>query len=289
MDEQTATQASAGVQEGGADPDPFAEVPAAETFGEEGHDLPPGVQPGSLGGDNPSEAPAPAEEEVAHDSLTEEPTGGEFLEEPPEPDLAPEADPPAPPEEWRAEEVPVVHDEPPQGEPATPVEGSAPAGGETSAPEGEAEVPTAPVEEPVPEEPPIGDQPEGEAVSEPEEPEAKAAPGPKKRKRKPRKKKAEKGQRGYVILRLASEENPDHAFQPGWVEAFERDIPIGDKGSEPVTIDSRSSEMALRMAYRRLSENGEASYTLLPVPEKLFNPKHVEGKVPENALAIKVN
>ncbi len=242
MEESTATQHDVTPEEGAVEPDPFAEVPA--DLGEE-EGLPPNVQPGSLGGDNPSEVPeaeaeppaAPVEEEAAPDPLAEEPMGGEFMEEPPEPDFEPEAAA-APPE---------------------------------------AEAPPVPADEP-----PVAEQP----------PEAEPKPEPKKRSRKPRKKKAEKGQRGYVILRLDARRQEavvGAAECPGWVEAFEREIPIGEKGSKPVTIDSRSAEMALRVAYRRLTENGEASMWLVPVPAKLFKPKHVEGKVPENALTIKVN
>lgn len=305
MEESTATH-DTGTQEGAGEPDPFAEVPA--DLGEES--LPPGVQPGSLGGDNPSEEQEPEPE--PEDPLAEEPTGGEFLEEPTEPDDGlPEEALPAEPEQPEgaapppppAEGPPPTPDEPSPAEPATPVEGSAAPPSEEplaqpTEPEAEADVPPPAEEEPSPaEEPSIepgddDDPPPAPAPAEeppaPEGEEPKPSPEPKKRKRKPRRKKAEKGQRGYVILKLDSTE-PDHAFQPGWVEAFDREVPIGEKGSEPVTIDSRSAEMALRIAYRRLTENGEASMWLVPVPVKLFKPRHVEGKVPENALTIKVN
>jgi hypothetical protein len=301
VEESTATNGSAAVQ--GPD-DPFAEVPS-DALGDGGV-LPPGVQPGSLGGDNPSqeaavqqeeaaageaeEPPVPLEDEAAPDPLAEEPMGGEFMEEPPEPDdLAP------PVEEPVAEEPPTPEPpaaETPQAEPPTPV---------PSSPEPEGAATPAP---PAPAAPPIEEEPppiEGPAVpSAPEEgggppapePEPEAKPEAKKRKRKPRKKKAEKGQRGYVILKLDTDRLKavvGGSECPSWVEAFEREVPVGEEGSEPVTIDSRGGEMALRMAYRRLSENGEGTYTLVAVPAKLFKPKKVEGKVPENALTIKVN
>lgn len=307
MEESTATNGSAAVQGGGGPDDPFAEVPS-DALGEGG--LPPNVQPGSLGGDNPSqeaaaqqeevaaageaeEPPAPLEDEAAPDPLAEEPMGGEFMEEPPEPDdLAPPveepvAEEPPTPEPPVAEE-PSATDATPQAEPPTPVPSSSESEGAATP------ASPAPAAPPVEEEPPVIEEPVPPAPEggEPPAPEPEAKPEAKKRKRKPRKKKAEKGQRGYVILKLDS----DRAEQvvggsecPSWVEAFEREVPIGEEGSEPVTIDSRGGEMALRVAYRRLSENGEGTYTLVAVPAKLFKPKKVEGKVPENALTIKVN
>lgn len=312
MEESTATHQHASA----APPDdPFAEVPA--DLGAEG-DLPPGVQPGTLGGDNPSEeaaqqqadadAAAAADAEAASaDPLAEDLSGGEFMEEPPEPDdFEPEQpvaeepieEPVPEPEAAPEPETPVAESPPPEEPEAPPVaeEPEPPA-----EPEAEAEVPTAPVEEPPPA-PPAEDPPPPTPDAEPEpQPESEQPPvaedppseEPKpKRKRKPRKKKTEKGQRGYVILKLDSaraEQTVGGDECPSWVEAFEREVPIGEDGSEPVTIDSRGGEMALRMAYRRLSENGEGSYTLVAVPAKLFKPKRVEGKVPEDALTIKVN
>jgi hypothetical protein len=307
----------------GAEPDPFAEIPS-DPLGDE---LPPGVAPGSLGGDNPSaeeaeraaQAAADAEADAApEEPLAEEPMGGEFLEEPPEPDdLAAEPEPEAAPPV--GEEPPVAEREPesapvedplagtddtPPSEPATPVEGSggSPLGGDPLGSDG-AEVPP-PAEAPVPaepeppaapaEEPPPAPPAEAETAAETPpaaaEPEPESKPAPAKRKRKPRKKKAEKGRRGYVVLRLSdrTEAVVDGTFYPIWVEAFEREIPIGEDGSVPVTIDTRSGEMALRNAYRKLTENGEASMELVAIPAKLFNPKKVEGKVPDNALTIKV-
>jgi hypothetical protein len=302
----------------GAEPDPFAEIPS-DPLGEGGEELPPGVQPGSLGGDNPSaeeaeraaqaEADAAAEAEAdaaAEEPLAEEPMGGEFLEEPPEPDdLA--ADPPPEPEAAPPVEEPTPEPDPlaatddtPPAEAATPVEGSggSPLGGDplgsdgadVSPPAAEPDAEPEPPAAPPAEDPPLPANPPGDGGETPAAAEPEPEPKPAKRKRKPRKKKAEKGRRGYVVLRLSerTEAVVDGTFYPIWVEAFEREIPIGDDGSEPVTIDTRSGEMALRNAYRKLTENGEATMELVAIPAKLFNPKKVEGKVPDNALTIKV-
>lgn len=307
----------------GAEPDPFAEIPS-DPLGE--GELPPGVAPGSLGGENPSaeqaerdaQAAAEAEADAAppEEPLAEEPMGGEFLEEPPEPDdLAaepepePDAAPPVaeePTPEPEVEQPPVEEpvagtDDTPPTEPATPVEGSggSPLRGDPLGSDG-ADVPppdVPPAAEPDAEpEPPADDPPPAPPVESEPPAETPAAaepepePKPAKRKRKPRKKKAEKGRRGYVILRLSdrTESVVDGPSYPIWVEAFQREIPLGEEGSEPVTIDTRSGEMALRNAYRQLTENGEASMELVAIPAKLFNPKKVEGKVPDNALTIKV-
>lgn len=82
---------------------------------------------------------------------------------------------------------------------------------------------------------------------------------------------ADSTQRGYVILRAGDE--------PGtWLEAFER--PDGSK-DDPFVLFQRNSTAALRKAYRLLSESDEEpqSYTLAAVPEKLWNPKPVAGRV----------
>lgn len=324
-----ATEPTPPAQPTGAEPDPFAEIPS-DPLGE--GELPPGVAPGSLGGENPSaeqaerDAQAAAEAEAdaqpPEEPLAEEPMGGEFLEEPPEaedlgaeaelpPEPEPDAAPPVaeepPTPEPEAEQPPAeepvagTYDTPPL-EPATPVEGSrgSPLRGDPLGSDG-SDVPPpaapAPAEEPPPAPAPADDDPPpappADAEGGGEQPPAAAEPEPKpaKRKRKPRKKKAEKGRRGYVILRLnlvRTEGTVGGLGMPGWDEAFEREIPHGEEGSEPVTIDTRSGEMALRNAYRKLTENGEASMELVAIPAKLFNPKKVEGKVPDNALTIKV-
>lgn len=116
------------------------------------------------------------------------------------------------------------------------------------------------------EEPPA---PEPELLNEPEpEPTPKPAAKP-KRKRRRKVKDHGKGKRAYTILSLVPDEEGGK-----WAEQFE--------------VVARSSEGALRQAYRKLSGNTEAEFTLVPVPSKYWNPEVVKGKVPEGALAIKV-
>lgn len=102
-------------------------------------------------------------------------------------------------------------------------------------------------------------------------PEAEAATSPPPKKTKSKKgKKGETGIRGYVILRPSSGEVGK------WEEVFERSNP-----DEPFKIMQRSATLALRTAYRLLTED-EAEpqeYELLPIPEGLWKPKKVQGRV----------
>jgi len=290
---------------GGPEPDPFAEIPADPLTGPptEG---PIDVQEGDLGkyrveeetttgGEPPAGEPVPEEEPAAEEpefleepEETEPPVEEPAAEEPGEPEPEPPAEEPAPepeptpePSAPEPEPEPAPAPEPPEpveGDPPTPVEGSGgpptgdPLGSEKT--EGEPEPPPAEPEAGA-EEPPTEQQPEK----------------PKKKRR--RKKKEVPGRRGYVILRLDlvpmnTEPGTEGYHSPVWIEAFPREIPIGQDGSEPVVVEARSGELALRNAYRQLTDNGEASFTLVAVPQKLFKPKSVEGKVPDSALAIKV-
>jgi hypothetical protein len=274
--------------------DPFAEVPS-DPLGE--GELPPGVQPGSLGGENPSEQEreeieraAAAEAELGGAEETPEPEPepepstepGEFLEDPPEPD-----DPPLEPEPSGEPDPPPAPAPDPEPEPdpeLSPPPADPPPAPEPEAPEPGAEAPA---------DPSTGVEGKGSPLSGENPPptgEVPAADPPKappKKRRRRKAKKDEPGRRGYVILRL-SNSNGAEATHPTWIEAFPRELPVSDDKSEPVTISARSGEMALRAAYRKLTDNGEGAHVLVPVPEKLFNPKSVEGKVPDTALAIKV-
>lgn len=142
--------------------DPFAETPS-DPLTDEG-DLPPGVEPGSLGGENPT---AEGEDEVA------EPEPGEFMEDPEE--LPAEGDEEDYPPEAEADVAPVSEgddiDETSDEEAGTTVEDSdPPSDDEPEADEPEADEPEA--------------KPEAEA-----KPEVEDEPT------------AEDGRRGYVILK----------------------------------------------------------------------------------------
>lgn len=324
QDEQATHDALA--ETGGPEPDPFAEVPSDPLGEGAAPPPPPPPEGGHIPVSEPDEAQRAAEAEaqrLAEEAEQQAAAAGEapeFLEEPAEDDALGEGGIESPPVEEEPEPTP-------EPEPEAPAEPE-PAGEPVPEPEPPVEEPTSPPAEPEagpegttgPEEPapgaetgeevptgvetsgspPSGENPgsgesEGEPESgTPEEPEAEAAAGesgddkPKpKRKRRRSRKKDMKGRRGYVILKL-SDATYQSSGGPIWEEAFEREIPIGEEGSEPVVIDSRSAEMALRLAYRQLTDNGEGSFDLVPVPVKLFRPRKVEGKVPETALAIKV-
>lgn len=300
---------------GAAEPDPFAEVESGAPPIGEG---PIPVREGALGGDNPSQEGGQVEEPAAEAEPTvEEPAPGEYMEEPPEAEEAPVAeeepqsdalgdgdvlgegsdDLPPPIEAPPVEEPPAPESEVPLGEPeaeaeapieepqeevATPVGGSEsppsgdfPGSGETSEPEAE------PVAEPVEEDPP-----QAEAEPEPakdDKPEAEKTK-PKKRRKRRQQKKA--GHRPYVVLARTGAELPGSDLMVGWDEAFRREE---DAPDEPITIEARGTEQALRAAYRKLTDNGEDDCELVAIPAKLFRPKKVVGKVPENALTIKVS
>ena len=282
--------------------DPFAGVPN-DPLGEE--PLPPGVLPGSLGGTDAP--PAPDED----GEITPPQTEDEFLQEPPEampeeePDELPFASDEEPPPEESVAEEPETGPTSSPGDPGVPGE---PVSEENEGVAAGPEEPEVPEAEPEPEKsdgaheseddpptsvegssdsPPEGGNPP-EAVEEPKPAAEKPKPKRKRRKSKAKKSGDSKpvGPRDYVVLQLAG---ADGATTPTWTEAFPREIPYGTEGSEPVKISARTGELALRTAYRRLSDNQEGhSYELVPVPAKLFKPQPVSGKLPESALAIKI-
>lgn len=150
-------------------------------------------------------------------------------------------------------------------------------------PDPEAETEGEDLEDPAPEEPATGVEgsPAHEAEHEAEAEEAKAEPEEKKKEtrrksRRSRKKKESSPAgaspiRGYVILMKGEAEG-------SWVEAFERPGPDRDR---PFVVQQRNSTAALRKAYRLLSENEDEpqEFLLVSVPEKLWSPKLVAGRV----------
>lgn len=285
----------AGEQPDDSSADPFAGVPS-DPLGEQ--PLPPGVLPGQLGGTDA--APPPEDEEG---QITPPKSEDEFLQEPPE-EMPEDEELPFPPEEEPVAEEPPPEADPPE-EPEQEVgahveenEGVAEGPEEPKTPEAEAEPEKSdgaleePADPPTPVEGSSDSPPEGGNPPEvPEEPKPAAEkPKPKRKRRKSKAKKSGDskpvGPRDYVVLQLAGAEG---ATTPTWTEAFPREIPYGTEGSEPVKISARTGELALRTAYRRLSDNQEGhSYELVPVPAKLFKPQPVSGKLPESALAIKI-
>lgn len=259
------------------EPDPFAEVPAAEPVIEPGEDLPPGVQEGSLGGVNPSEDAAAAEAEVEAMGAVE-PGPGDIADD----DLVPADEEPEPlaPEDVGLGDVP-----PAPAEPDPLLDGDA-----------------GPIEEPESEDQPAseeatdqekltasctGGQDNTKLQSEQNETPGAAgkaedeAPKPPAKPRKRRRGKGPKlapGQREYTILKFwaAAEVGGQEDHGPLWEEALK----------DPVV--ARSGELALRKAFRVLTDNKPGNYTLVPIPTKYWNPEQVEGEVPDAALAIKV-
>lgn len=268
----------AGEQPDDSSADPFAGVPS-DPLGEQ--PLPPGVQPGQLGG---TDAPPPPDEEG---QITPPKSEDEFLQEPPEEMPDQEEELPFPPEEEPVAEEPPPEADPPE-EPEEPAVPEAEPEPEIS--DGAHEEPTEPSTpvEGSSDSPPEGGNPQEAAVPDKKPDEEKPKPKRKRRKSKAKKSGDSKpvGPRDYVVLQLAGAEG---ATTPTWTEAFPREIPYGTEGSEPVKISARTGELALRTAYRRLSDNSEGhSYELVPVPAKLFKPQPVSGKLPESALAIKI-
>lgn len=225
--------------------DEFLEEPPEPDFeegggllGDDDEGLPPGVQPGSLGGVNPSEE-TPVEDKEPE---PEPDLGIEGFEEGEEAAMAAALDA----KEGTDQEVLTAPQE--GGQDNTQLESEQEAGAE------EAE--------------------EEAALPEPEEPQPDPAPAPKssngngkpKRKRRKKAKDHGPGRRAYTILSLGEDSK--------WSEEFE--------------VVARSSDAALRQAYRKLSGNTEGEFTLVPVPSKYWNPETVKGKVPDAALAIKV-
>jgi hypothetical protein len=247
------------------DEDPFAEVPAELPPEEE--PLPDGIEPGSLGGMNPSE---------------ETPPEAEY-----EPEEQPEEGEPLPPaEEVPADETPVEPEEPEV--PAAEIEQS---------PEPEdAEQPEVP-EEPDPEpeaDPPTEVETSGEGQEEPtppadsgegeEKPEEEEKPPPKKGRSRKRKTRApddntkKAGDRGYVI-----QVQTKGGKSPQFEEAFAREKP-----DEPYVLWARNGILAIRRAYHLLSGDADAKdYVLLALPAAYYSPKKVEGrKVSQTAITV---
>lgn len=244
------------------EPDPFAEVPPVAPVEEE---LPPGVQQGSLGGESPSEMePIDPESEPPYeggkdplDPAPVEPGPGDIADDDPPlgaEDVGLGDEPPLPP----------VPDE--AGDEGDPLAGTEGATGQEdlSALIGGAQDNT---------------QLESEHKTPGEEPD----PEPPKPARKPRKKRGKgpklaPGQREYTILKYwaapAAGGEEDHG--PLWEQAL------------PDPVIARSGELAMRKAFRVLTDNKPGSYKLVPIPTKYWNPEEVEGEVPDAALSIKV-
>lgn len=255
--------------------DPFAEVPPVAAAVAEEDDLPPGVEAGSLGGLNPSEmTPIDPEAEPPYEpGAAPEPGPGDIADDDPVPGvdpLAPEDvglgdEPPAPAEaELLAEDSAAAAEAEP--DPRAELGGGEEAGeGDQSG--ASDRPPTAGGQ--VITQPESGDQ---EPAPEPDPEPDKPASKPRKR-RRTKGPKLQPGQREYTILRSVTVDGFD---KPLWEEAL----------SSPVV--ARSGELALRKAFRILSENKPGTFELVPVPTKYWNPEPVEGEVPDAALAIKV-
>lgn len=235
--------------------DPFADVAADPAVSGDAEALPPGVEPGSLGGENPSDAPPP--EEVLQDP--------EELEEPPV-----EGEPLPPAEEVPADEEPVEEPEP---EPA------AEADEPDEEPEPEAETPVAETEE-AQEAPP---EPEPEPEAETPEPEAEEPKKPSGRRRRSSPKKG-KDDREYVLLRRTDKGKWEEAFGP---DAKGEHLKTGKK-DVPTVVVARNGESALRRAYKLLvDDDNPANMTLVATPAPYFRPKTVNGRVhKQTAISI---
>jgi hypothetical protein len=237
-----------------AAPDPFRDVPA-DPLAEANEELPPGVLPGTLGGDNPSElepvAGEPQPDEILVDP-EESSTDGDAITSIPE-----ESKPIEVSDEQEALPMDEEPEPVPEPQPETPVEGST--AGEESAPQPE---PPAPEET----------TPKGTKT------EAKSSK-PKRKAKKSSGKKDTASVRGYVVLRAG--ENPGE-----WMEAFERPANNPD---EPFVLEHRNGTTALRAAYRMLAEieKEPQEFLLVCVPRKLWNPKLVQGRIhKQTAISI---
>lgn len=217
--------------------------PFADVEPDAGLDLPPGVEAGSLGGVDLTE------EQVAADALPDPET--ETTEEEPEPVLPEPTLPEVEPEPVELGDTPEEPVEEPQelGQPEpTPTEGEwveefDPAA--EAAPEPATEVEgTETAEEPPAEEP--------------------KAEKPKKPRKKASKKKAKGGpdDREYVILVKGG---PNEGV---WEQQDE-------------TVKARNGNIALRRAYRLLTEDSDAAgeFTIVATPVGYFRPKTVNGRV----------
>lgn len=241
--------------------DPFADVPADPLVGAEEQPLPPGVEEGSLTGDNPSEEPPP--EEVLQDPEAEV---EEYEPEAP----AEEGEPLPPAEEQPADEEPVEQEEPEV--PAADVPEDVPP---EPQPEAESE-PDEPEEVPTPEpETPVEGK-EGSDDTPSESPPKKPKRSRKGRSRAKKGAKSAKEDREYVVL--------VESDKPGeWHEAFARNAKAEGlhtgSDTEPTTIKARNGEVALRRAFRLLAEDEAGNYTLVATPKPYFRPKAVNGRV----------
>lgn len=237
--------------------DPLAEVEPESVFDEGAEEaLPPGVEQGSLGGENPSEA-TPEAETPEPDPLAE-PTPGEFLEEPdeddgeddePEQELPEPAAPPVPSPSPDDEPPVLPEDEPPPEEPV--------------------EVPT-PVEETPPKEEPVSEPPSSEA-------DKKKPTAPRRRRRRAAASDAA-DQRGYKPFQQAV------GFNGQELAALAKE---GKLWIEHEPIESRSGQAALRTIYRDLSDGQPGEFRIAAVPAKLWKPKKVAGRS-LNQMAIEV-
>lgn len=247
--------------------DPFADVPADPTAGGEGEPLPPGVEQGTLAGDNPSQ-----------EHPTEEPEEGEPL--PPEDPVPAEEEPVEAPEEPTepAAEVEPSPDPEDEEQPESPSEEVTPLPDEE--PEVEAEQPeTEPQPEPETE---VPDKEETTGAS----PSATEDPEPEKPKRSRRRSSPKKGKddREYVVLKQTGKRT--------WEEAFAQDakgehLKTGKK-DEPTVVVARNGESALRRAYKLLADHDNPSnYVLVATPSPYFRPKKVDGRVhKQTAISI---
>lgn len=215
--------------------------------------------------DVPAE-PIPTEEETALPEGVEEGSlGGDNPS-----DVPPEEPVPAEETEVPGATEPEVEVQEPEPEPEIEIE--------EPEPEAEHEVPAEP-ETPVEETeepdstPPLPDAAEGNEQEEPDQPEAKPKPKPKRKRGKGKgKSKAKSGggneERGYVIV-VGNGKGM-------WTEAF----PSEEVG-KPFILKARNGTIALRRAYRKLTEEDDSpgDYTLVAMPEVYFRPKKVAGRV----------
>lgn len=271
-----------------ADEDPLAGVESESEFDqgdESAEELPPGVQQGTLGGENPS---AEAEEHFEDPDPLAEPGEGEFLQDPeeeevgtpeepgdpaaeaqPEPEPAPEPEPePEPTPEPEPEPDPEPTPEPePEPDTADPESG-------TSEPEAATEVGSSEPAQEAADEPKPDPQPDPEPDAEPPKPS-----GSRKRGRKSSRQGKGDDVRGYVPFQQVGDDTKEEEL-----------VKLAKAGRLFVThpeVESRSGQYALRKTYRDLSGGEEGEFTLAAVPAKLWNPKQVSGRKLDQ-MAIKV-
>lgn len=248
----------------GGDPegaDPLANVEPDSVFEEEAGpadaDLPPGIEQGTLAGDNPSVEPTPEP-----DPLDEPPD--EFMEDPDQQEVGT----PEEPAEPAAESPPTPEPDPQPPEPQ---------------PE------PAPVPEPTPPETPSEEQPEvatqvgGKEDAETPPPSAGSA-GSEGKKATPRRR------RRRAAAAKPSDPRDYKPFQQA--VGFTNDelgklAKDGKLWIEHDPIEQRSSTAALRKAYHDLSGDQPGEFVIAAVPAKLWKPKTVSGRA-LNQMAIEV-